>query len=54
MEVKVKSSTVNLLAKLLRPLTEAGVVSFVEEREIVGSCEISPRPAKCSRQSCPG
>lgn len=35
MEVKIKSSTVNLLAKLLRPLTEAGVVSFVEEKEIV-------------------
>lgn len=35
MSGKIKGSTVGLLAKLLRPLAEAGALSFAEEREIV-------------------
>lgn len=35
MDGKIKGSTVGLLAKLLRPLAEAGALSFAEEREIV-------------------
>lgn len=35
MDMRIKSTTVNLIAKLLHPLAEAGVLSIPEEREIV-------------------
>ena len=35
MDVRIKGTTVNLIAKLLHPLAEAGVLSIPEEREIV-------------------
>lgn len=35
MDMRIKGTTVNLIAKLLHPLAEAGVLSIPEEREIV-------------------
>ena len=35
MDVRIKGTTVNLIAKLLHPLAEAGVLSIPEEREVI-------------------
>ena len=35
MDVRIKGATVNLIAKLLHPLAEAGVLSIPEEREVI-------------------
>lgn len=35
MDIRIKKSTVDLLARLLQPLTDAGALSHAEEREII-------------------
>lgn len=52
MDVRIKGATVNLIAKLLHPLAEAGVLSIPEEREVIAQLRNLAKTARRFRQCC--